>query len=565
MGWLNSDDILLPGSLNAIGEFFAKNPEVLWVTGQPSAIHTDGTWKLHQSKSWSRLRMLSGDYRWIQQESTFWRRSLWDLAGGALSLEYDLAFDFDLWLRFFRHAELFSYEMPLGAFRYRVGQRSREHLDLYEAQARLALEKEYKELSDRYRSFFSIVLPDQLTSIDSLEATKRERSLSISDRPVITPETLLDMPEVPREHTAGPPSLDSLYDFVKRSDDLTAFKDAHTGERCFIIGNGPSLNSMDLSLLEDEVTFGCNSLFLLFDRISWRPTYYTCVDSRVLPDRADDIDAMLAQNSSITAFFPATIKEHIDGSETIATRTIIPPAAGRFYFNERPNSLSNLPYSMFSYDINDHIVQPYTVAITMLQLATYMGFSEIYLIGCDTDYKVPDDAVRERMPTDMGAGLALTSMSDNDPNHFHPEYFGKGRKWHDPQTEKMVQHHIYAKEAGDILGVRIFNATNGGKLEVYPRLEFNLLFSDEERARQPSRKLPARPVSNRPLGYSVEVRPRAGSAWYSESAHAIERVSPFLFRLLRSVRRGLLPTAENRMARWMIIVLVCVILFLIFR
>lgn len=476
MGWINSDDILLPGSLAAIGEFFAKYPEVEWVTGQPTVIEEDGTWKLHNLRKWSRVRFLNGNYRWIQQESTFWRRSLWDRAGGGLSRDINLAVDFELWVRFFRHAELYTYQLPLGAFRYREGQRSTAFRERYEAEALSVIQREASSLDEDYRKTFQAMLPETIRPLEYLEVGARERELSICDTPTITTADVSKREEVP---FTAPPPKSARHDTPERllvCDDLKRFRGLHSGKRCFVMGNGPSLNKMDLNKLDGEIVFGCNSVFLLFDKIKWRPTFYTCVDSRVLPDRAKDIDAMLAAHPSMTAFFPNEVIEHSGDTRRFPTRTVLPPAKGRYYFKERPNSLSNPPYSMFSSDINDHVVQPYTVAITMLQIAAYMGFSEIYLIGCDTNYTVPQDTLKEGIKSDGEIGLALTSIADNDPNHFDPRYFGAGRKWHDPQPEMMIEHHRHARDACEMLGVKVYNATVGGKLEVYPRRDFDSLF-----------------------------------------------------------------------------------------
>ncbi len=261
-----------------------------------------------------------------------------------------------------------------------------------------------------------------------------------------------------------------------RPDDLRRFKNAYEGKRCFVMGNGPSLNKMDLSKLEGEIVFGCNSIFLLFDRVKWRPTFYTCVDSRVLPDRSVEIAAMLRDNPTMQAFFPTELQDHISKVLT-PTREILPALPNVAYFRERWNSKDYPPFSMFSIDINEHVIQPFTVAITMLQIAMYMGFSEIYLIGCDTSYTIPPDVKKEGMTERGEIGLGLTSTQDNDPNHFDPRYFGKDRKWHDPQVDKMIDHYRYARQVSELRGkTTIFNATVGGNLEVFSRVDFNSLF-----------------------------------------------------------------------------------------
>lgn len=258
---------------------------------------------------------------------------------------------------------------------------------------------------------------------------------------------------------------------------LHALKDRHRGERCFIMGNGPSLNRMDLNKLKGETVFACNAAHLLFDRISWRPRYYACVDTRVLQDRGPEIAAMLDVERQTTGFFPASVVVHDGQGQTIDVGGLLGERPNQVFFNEVSNNpAAGLP-GMFSIDAAERVVMPYTVTITMLQLAAHMGFSEIYLIGCDTDYVVPDTVRRDGPVLAGGEGLFLTSSQDDDPNHFDPRYFGRGRQWHNPQVDKMIEHYGFAAQALDALGIKVRNATAGGKLEVFPRVDFDSLFS----------------------------------------------------------------------------------------
>ena len=91
----------------------------------------------------------------------------------------------------------------------------------------------------------------------------------------------------------------------------------------------------------------------------------------------------------------------------------------------------------FSKDIVKSIYAGQTVTYINLQLAFYMGFSEVYLIGIDFSYTIPDSAKID--------GLTITSQ-DDDPNHFHPDYFGKGKKWHDPKLHNCLKSYHFAKK-----------------------------------------------------------------------------------------------------------------------
>lgn len=255
---------------------------------------------------------------------------------------------------------------------------------------------------------------------------------------------------------------------------LLRMKDIHKWQRCFVVGNGPSLNKMDLDKLNDEFVFCTNAFFLMFPRIRWRPQYYTCVDTRVLPDRARDIIAMHEENPEMICFFPTQIVDHHTKVIT-PTEKIIPSTPNRLYFNQKVPLQANLPFSAFSLEAHNYLIQPYTVTITALQLAYFLGFEPIYLIGCDTDYVVPKTVIKEGEEAEHGK-MFFTSTVDDDPNHFSSDYFGKGRKWHNPQVDNMIWHYRMAHEALSIAGRHVYNATDGGKLEVFPRVKFDGLF-----------------------------------------------------------------------------------------
>ena len=141
MGWINSDDMLHPHALQTVLRIFSDLPEVEWITGCRSVFdELDCCVATEPAAAWSHAKVLCGDYKWIQQESTFWRRSLYERAGGYISTQYRLAGDFELWCRFFAHAPLYSTDALLGGFRVRrAGQASLEGLGAYEAEVNVLL------------------------------------------------------------------------------------------------------------------------------------------------------------------------------------------------------------------------------------------------------------------------------------------------------------------------------------------------------------------------------------------------------------------------------------------
>ncbi len=137
MAWLNSDDKYHPGALNIVSQIFSEVKEVDWLIGTPSLFNEIGQCvKIFPNTRWSKSRFWTGDYKWIQQEAVFWRRSLWEKAGSTLNLSYRFAADFELWCRFFHFTKLFSVETILSGFRFHGNQISYLKNSEYEAEVK---------------------------------------------------------------------------------------------------------------------------------------------------------------------------------------------------------------------------------------------------------------------------------------------------------------------------------------------------------------------------------------------------------------------------------------------
>ncbi|HZY83002.1 MAG TPA: glycosyltransferase family 2 protein [Cyclobacteriaceae bacterium] len=141
MGWLNSDDIYHPRALHRLAEVFTDYPEIKWLSGVPSAIdEKDNVYvpRFDEYPMWSKMRVYSGDYKWIQQESTLWRRELWQKIGGRLDTSLKYAGDFNLWLQFIKYEKLYIAPILIGAFRQRKsGQKSIDSANEYLREAKM--------------------------------------------------------------------------------------------------------------------------------------------------------------------------------------------------------------------------------------------------------------------------------------------------------------------------------------------------------------------------------------------------------------------------------------------
>lgn len=176
MAWLNSDDMYLPWTLHVVNDIFTALPDVEWITSIRPLVWNEHGFAMDcmALPGFSRNGFWRGEYmpgsrgfiiEAIQQESTFWRRSLWERAGGTLDTSLKLAGDFELWARFYRQSELVGVRVPLGGFRSHAAQLTATQRDLYEAEARTVLERYHGVEQGRLRSFLrrnSTLIPRRL-------------------------------------------------------------------------------------------------------------------------------------------------------------------------------------------------------------------------------------------------------------------------------------------------------------------------------------------------------------------------------------------------------------------
>lgn len=235
---------------------------------------------------------------------------------------------------------------------------------------------------------------------------------------------------------------------------IAAFRDRYKGERCFIIGNGPSLNALDLSKLRNDHVFAVNGIFHKQD-MGFDPSFYVVEDSSVMTENLASIQGYRAGHK----FFPTTYKSlHPAGDNVLFFRM-------NRGFYERSSPSFCVP--KFSLDAANRLYCGQSVTFINLQLAYYFGFKTVYLIGMDFSYVIPRSAAVD--------GDLIRSAED-DPNHFHPAYFGPGKTWHDPKLHRVLLGYELARDIYSTGGREVVNATRGGKLEVFRRVPYESLF-----------------------------------------------------------------------------------------
>lgn len=222
---------------------------------------------------------------------------------------------------------------------------------------------------------------------------------------------------------------------------LNKLRNKHWGERCFIIGNGPSLNRMNLSPLKGEVTFGLNRIFLLFDQIGFGTSYYVAVNKLVVEQSVEEI---------LEIPCPKFISWRC--------RDIIPYTKDMIFLR------TSGAKTFFSEDITKSLWEGATVTYVAMQVAFYLGFQQVILIGVDHSFQT------------QGEPGKIVVLPGDDPNHFHPQYFGKGFRWQLPNLEASELAYRIAKWKFECSGRQILDATVGGKLQVFPKVDYTTLF-----------------------------------------------------------------------------------------
>jgi hypothetical protein len=224
---------------------------------------------------------------------------------------------------------------------------------------------------------------------------------------------------------------------------LSAMKDIHKGDRCFIIGNGPSLRETDLALLRDEITFGMNRIYLLFPELGFNTTYFVAINTLVIEQCAEEI-----QSLPIPKFI------------TWRARNWISLDASTYYLDTDYTKPAT-----FSRDISGRVFEGSTVTYVAMQLAFHMGFKKVILIGVDHSFS-----------TKGPPNVTITSDGE-DPDHFSGAYFGKGFRWQLPDLEASERAYKMAENAFREDGREILDATISGKLTVFRKVEFKDLFN----------------------------------------------------------------------------------------
>lgn len=221
---------------------------------------------------------------------------------------------------------------------------------------------------------------------------------------------------------------------------VARFKDRHAGERCVIVANGPSLNQMDLSPLRREHVIGLNKIYLGFKGFGFYPRYYVAVNQKVLTQASEQIRAL-----NCVKF----IGER--GADVI-------PEDALTYHVPTKN-----PPARFCKDLTHGLHEGWTVTYAALQVAYYLGFRTVILVGLDHRFAFtgrPNEAQR---------------LDGPDPNHFSPDYFGHGQTWDNPDLPHSEESFRIARREFESDGRAIIDATVDGNCTIFEKADYREL------------------------------------------------------------------------------------------
>ena len=220
---------------------------------------------------------------------------------------------------------------------------------------------------------------------------------------------------------------------------LRKYRDLHFGKRCFIVATGPSLTTEDLELIKNEYTIGVNALCKKFPEMGWKTTYFVISDAEAY----NKLKPFL--NEQNISFFGGHSDEIGDKNCIVIPKDI------------HNNYMWRNSKKVFWKNIEIAVGNGNTVVLNAIQIAAYMGFKEIYLLGTDCNYRLKSEKLYFvdhgiRSSVQYSAGI------------------------------RMIEDYKAIKRFTDAWGIKVFNATRGGMLEVFERVDLSRVLNVREKS-----------------------------------------------------------------------------------
>lgn len=222
---------------------------------------------------------------------------------------------------------------------------------------------------------------------------------------------------------------------------LEMFRNRHCGERGVIVANGPSLNTMSLAFLKKEHVIGVNKIYLGLKKFGFYPRYYVAINRKVICQSVAQITALRC-----VKFIGSR------GADLIREDGLT--------YHIQTTAVSH----RFGHDISRGVHEGWTVTHAALQVAYFMGFNEVVIIGMDHRYDYE------------GAPNEASVLHGMDANHFDPAYFGGGQDWDNPDLRQSEESYRIAREEFEKDGRRIIDATVNGACTVFEKSDYRKIF-----------------------------------------------------------------------------------------
>lgn len=254
--------------------------------------------------------------------------------------------------------------------------------------------------------------------------------------------------------------MQKAYEQSGQNETIKRFKDIHSGERCFIIGNGPSLTPEDLEKIKDEYSFAANRIYLMYEKTTWRPTYYMCQDRQLIRTVSDYYKSC---EETVLLNYPALYEFDIK----------VPDA--HYYLADFRDATRLVDKLGFSEEADKFVIDGGSVTYSAIQMAVYMGFKEIYLLGVDHNFSHTLDKNRR-----------IVEHKDVKEDYFDKRYKDafkqfaeKGKIYAAPDKGLMDIAFKAARTYCENHNIGIYNATRGGKLEEFKRVNLDNIISGD--------------------------------------------------------------------------------------
>ena len=231
---------------------------------------------------------------------------------------------------------------------------------------------------------------------------------------------------------------------ITSSNRLGLLKDRHSG-RAVIVANGPSLSRMNLSFLKHEYVIGLNKIFLGFKKFGFYPRYYVATNAKVVEQSALEIKKL-----NCVKF----LSDH-------GANGLIDEDALTYRLHTEQSRI----VERFSRDIRQGVHEGWTVTYVALQVAYFLGLTEVIIIGLDHHYEYSGNPNEEAV------------LNGPDLNHFSTDYFGNGQTWDNPDLKNSEESYRIARGVYEQDGRKIIDATYNGACDVFEKQDYRSIFT----------------------------------------------------------------------------------------